>query len=66
MSGSRIDQLHEKVNALIKLQDRLIVEQEKLEKTLDSICNMLDNIDIKVQGSMVILSDLNDDMINRS
>lgn len=58
--SARIDQLHEKVNALIKLQDRLIREQEKLEKTLDSICNMLDNIDIKVQGSLGILCDLNE------
>ena len=57
--SARVDQLHDKVDALIAQQDRI-------EKTLDSICNLLDNIDLKVQGSMVILSDLNDDMINRS
>lgn len=63
--SARIDQLHEKVNALIKLQDRVIVKQEQLEQKLDTVLNIVNNIDVKVQGSMVILSDLNDDMINR-
>ena len=59
MSGvSRTDQLHDKV-------DKLVAQQNRIEKKVDLIANMLDNIDIKVQGSMVILSDLNDDMINR-
>lgn len=59
MSGvSRTDQLHDKV-------DKLKAQQDRIEKKVDLIANMLDNIDIKVQGSMVILSDLNDDMINR-
>jgi hypothetical protein len=56
--ASRSDQLHDKV-------DKLIDQQNRIEKKVDLIANMLDNIDIKVQGSMVILSDLNDDMINR-
>jgi len=55
--SSRIDQLHDKV-------DKLVDQQNRIEKKVDLIANMLDNIDIKVQGSMVILSDLNDDMIN--
>ena len=59
MSGvSRVDQLHDKV-------EKLKAQQDRIEKKVDLIANMLDNIDIKVQGSMVILSDLNDDMINR-
>ena len=56
--ASRTDQLHEKV-------EQLKAQQDRIEQKVDLIANMLDNIDIKVQGSMVILSDLNDDMINR-
>lgn len=58
MSGSRIDQLHDQVNKLIKI--------------VDSHSNMLDNALMMIQSQSVVINDLNemiielhDDMIDR-